>query len=60
MNNNKFMLETGELIKHYDKQVAREREKFIKELEEKYKSNTQLIFLITSNDSRSCIGFLGN
>ena len=38
---NQFLLETGELIKHYDEQVAREREKFIKELEEKYK-NTKL------------------
>ena len=36
--NNQFLLEIDKMIKHYDKQVARGREIFIKELEEKYKN----------------------
>ena len=35
--NNQFLLEIDELIKHHGKQVASEREKFMKEVEEKYK-----------------------
>ena len=34
-DNNQFIAEANELLKHYDKHVIREREKFIKELEGK-------------------------
>ena len=34
-NNNRFLSEASELLKHYDEQVIREREKFIREMERK-------------------------
>ena len=34
-NNNRFLSEASELLKHYDEQVTREREKFIREMERK-------------------------
>ena len=36
-NNNRFLAEANELLRHYDEQVIREREKFIRELENKNK-----------------------
>ena len=36
-NNNRFLSEASELLKHYDERVIREREKFIQEIENKKK-----------------------
>ena len=37
-NNNQFLTEANELLRHYDEQVIREREKFIREIEGKCKN----------------------
>ena len=37
-DNNRFLAEANELLKHYDEQVIREREKFIREIEGKCKN----------------------
>ena len=37
-DNNQFLIETNELLRHYDEQVIRERENSIKEVEEKGKN----------------------
>ena len=38
-NNNRFLAEANELLRHYDEQVIREREKFIREFENKKRAN---------------------
>ena len=37
-DNNQFLAEANELLENYDEQVIREREKFMKEIEEKGKT----------------------